>query len=129
MYSFLRLPVIVFIFCGNLYAKYLGEVSLKKDEVKTIVVSLENIQKILSFRWTVYKNSVLVTHFKYDAIPYQFSLYRNTSNSAKITLDNIANTGSPDAYMMFYFVDYSDSLKEAKFRYYVFNFNGNIEVL
>lgn len=120
---------LLFCIVGSVNAEFLGEIVLKKDEIKSINIFVENSKKTLTFRWTLYKDRVLVTHFKYDDIPYQFSLYKDNANSAKIILSNINSSSIPNPYMIFYFIDYDDNLKEAKFRYYIFNFNGNIEVM
>lgn len=123
-----RFFIIIFCVVG-LQAEFLGEVSLGKDEVKTFDVFAENIKKTLSFRWTLYKDKALVMHFKYDNIPYQFVLYKKGSNSAKINLSSINSSNNENPYIIFYFVDFNDADRKAKFRYYFFRFNNNVEVM
>lgn len=125
----MRYLLILFFMIFICNAEFLGEVSLKKDEIKSIDFFVENSRKTLTFRWTLYKDKVLTTHFKYDGILYQFSLYKDNSNSAKIILSNINNANNPNPYIIFYFVNYDDDLKEAKFRYYFFNFNSSVGVI
>ena len=125
----MRYFLFFFVIVGIIKAEFIGEIILKKDEVKKIELFVENSKKILTFRWTLYKDGVLTTHFKYDGIPHQFSLYKEHSNSAKITLSNINTSNNANPYMIFYFVNYDDMQKVARFRYYIFNFNNNIEVM
>ncbi len=127
-YIMRRLLIVFCIICG-VDAEFLGEVVLKKDELKSIELFVEDSKKTLTFRWTLYKDKVLITHFKYDGILYQFSLYKDNANSAKITLSNANRANNPNPYIIFYFVHYDDDLKEAKFRYYIFNFNSNVGVM
>lgn len=125
----IRYLLFLFIIIGVVNAEFLGEIILKKDEAKKIEFFVENSKKTLTFRWTLYKDGVLITHFKYDGIPYQFSLYKEHANSAKITLSSINNANNANPYVIFYFTDYDDISKEARFRYYIYNFDNNVEVM
>lgn len=125
----IRYLLFLFIIIGVVNAEFLGEIILKKDEAKKIEFFVENSKKVLTFRWTLYKDGVLITHFKYDGIPYQFSLYKEHANSAKITLSSINNANNTNPYVIFYFTDYDDISKEARFRYYIYNFDNNVEVM
>lgn len=125
----IRYLLFLFIIIGVVNAEFLGEIILKKDEVKKIEFFVENSKKTLTFRWTLYKDGVLITHFKYDGIPYQFSLYKEHANSAKITLSSINNANNANPYVIFYFTGYDDISKEARFRYYIYNFDNNVEVM
>lgn len=125
----IRYLLFLFIVIGVVNAEFLGEIILKKDEAKKIEFFVENSKKTLTFRWTLYKDGVLITHFKYDGIPYQFSLYKEHANSAKITLSSINNANNTNPYVIFYFTDYDDISKEARFRYYIYNFDNNVEVM
>ena len=125
----MRYLLILFVIVRFVCAEFVGEIELKKDEVKNIEIFVENTKKNLSFRWTLYKDNALIAHFKYDNIPYQFSLYKESANSAKITLSDINSANNPNPYMIFYFVNYDSMQKVARFRYYIFNFNSNIEVM
>lgn len=125
----IRYLLFLFIIIGVVNAEFLGEIILKKDEAKKIEFFVENSKKTLTFRWTLYKDGVLITHFKYDGIPYQFSLYKEHANSAKITLSSINNANNANPYVIFYFIDYDDISKEARFRYYIYNFDNNVEVM
>ena len=125
----IRYLLFLFIIIGVVNAEFLGEIILKKDEAKKIEFFVENSKKTLTFRWTLYKDGVLITHFKYDGIPYQFSLYKEHANSAKITLSSINNANNANPYVIFYFIDYDDISKEVRFRYYIYNFDNNVEVM
>lgn len=125
----IRYLLFLFIIIGVVNAEFLGEIVLKKDEAKKIEFFVENSKKTLTFRWTLYKDGVLITHFKYDGIPYQFSLYKEHANSAKITLSSINNANNTNPYVIFYFTGYDDISKEARFRYYIYNFDNNVEVM
>ncbi|WP_258443714.1 hypothetical protein [Helicobacter sp. 16-1353] len=124
----LRFILLCFCIVG-LRAEFLGEVTLAKDEVKTLNVFVENTRKTLSFRWTLYKDKALIMHFKYDNIPHQFIVYKDGSNSIKINLSSINSFSNENPHIIFYFVDFNDDSKMAKFRYYLFRFNNNVEVM
>lgn len=123
-----RLFIIIF-FVISLKAEFLGEIELQKDEIKTLNIFVENTTKILTLRWTLYKDKALVTHLKYDFIPHQFILYKDNLNSYKVYLSGINSNKSEDSYIIFYFVDFNEVTRKAKFRYYLFRFANNIEVM
>lgn len=127
-----RISIVIFgALCALswLKAELIGEISLKKDEVQNLQIFVDGALKSLSFRWTLYKDSALITHFKYDEIPQQFTLYPKPHNAAKVQLSAVNSAHSENPYMIFYFVDFNMDAKEAKFRYYLFKFNNNIEVV
>ena len=60
---------------------------LQKDEQKKILVKYASSEKLLTFRWTLYKNDVLVLFSSYDQIVSQHMLQLNhTNQSVRIEL-------------------------------------------
>ncbi|WP_324172775.1 hypothetical protein [Sulfurimonas sp.] len=57
-------------------------VSLKKDEVKKILVKYGSVSKLLKFRWTLYKNDGLIIHRSYDRVIAQNILYLRYKNES-----------------------------------------------
>lgn len=122
--------LLIFIACVGLNAQLLGEFELKKDELKNFEIIFSNpsfIQKTLNFRWTLSKDGVLIVLANYDRIPHQFAP-NSQLNALKITLSNINGIYAPNPHMIFYFIDFDMARSVARFRYYLFDSNGNIEV-
>ncbi|MDE6886693.1 MAG: hypothetical protein K2P17_06620 [Helicobacteraceae bacterium] len=126
-----KIILLIFFAISILNAELIEEIILKKDEVKSLDLFVENVKKTLTFRWTLYKDRGLVMHLNYDRTPHQFILYKESlaKNSYKIYLSSINSTQSENPYIRIYFIDFDDNKKEAKFRYYLFNFNNNIGVM
>lgn len=124
----MRTIVLLIFIVFNINAQFLGEVELNKDEIKYLDIFIGNNKKTLSFRWTLYKDNGLVMHIKYDNLPHQNILYKNNANSYKIIL-NTLNSSYMNPYIIIYFIDFNDSSRKAKFRYHLFKFNENIEVM
>ena len=91
------------------------EISLKKDELKKIFVKYEDKNKLLSFRWTLYKNGGLVVLRSYDGIVSQHMLYLNhTNQSFRIKLKpSISFYNKP--YLLIRFKEFDPKTKESKF--------------
>ncbi len=110
-------------------AEFIEEFALKKDESKVIKLFVQNTQKTLSFRWTLYKDKELVLHLNYDRIPRQFLLSKENLNAFTIPLNHTNAAKSPNPHITIYFVDFDIYKKEAKFRYYLHKFDSQIEIL
>lgn len=126
----------VVIFCCALLinlanAELIEEFILKKDEVKIINLFVENTHKTLAFRWTLYKDRVLVMHLTYDRNPHQFHLYKESLalNAFKVELTQTRSTRAQSPHIIIYFVDFDDYKKEAKFRYYLNKYDAQIEIM
>ena len=57
-------------------------ISLKKDEIKKIVVQYDDFVKVFKLRWTLYTNGGLVTFHSYDQIVAQTMLYLRDKNQS-----------------------------------------------
>lgn len=125
-----RLFIVFLSLICMLDAELIEEIELSKDEMKTISLSVNNVRKSLSFRWTLYKDNGLVMHFEYDNFPNQAVLYKNKLNSYRIVLEKVAkNDINDNPNIVIYFVDFNIKTNKAKFRYHLFNFNSNVEVI
>lgn len=124
-----RYVLILLIFIFPLNAELIEEFTLKKDEVKTINLFVESVQKTLAFRWTLYKDRALIVHLNYDKNPYQITLFKENLNSFAIPLTFSNSTKTPTPRIILYFIDFDDYKKEAKFRYYLHRFTSHIEIM
>lgn len=121
--------ILAFFCVLSLNAEFIEEFTLKKDELKTINLFVENTHKILAFRWTLYKDNALILHLNYDKNPHQATLLKENLNSFKIPLTFTNHTKTPTPHIVIYFIDYDDYKKEAKFRYYLYRFDNHIEIM
>ncbi len=85
----MRLFIGIFLFLAlSLSALHADEfrdivtVSLKKDEVKKILVKYGSVSKVFKFRWTLYKNDGLIIHRSYDRVIAQNILYLSYKNES-----------------------------------------------
>jgi len=58
------------------------QIVLKKDELKKILVKYDGKEKLLKFRWTLFKNGGLVVFKSYDRIVSQNNLYMRYKNQS-----------------------------------------------
>ena len=92
------------------------EYYLEKDETKKILVKYASSQKVLSFRWTLYKNDGLVVLSSYDRIVSQHLLYMNHQNqSFRIELKPRGAYESASPYMIIKFDEFDFEKRKAKF--------------
>lgn len=124
----IRLFFIFFVSC-LLNAELIEEIELSKDELKVINLLVENTQKVLTLRWTLYKDNGLVLHIKYDNFPHQVVLYKASLNSYKVILENLANNINENPNIIIYFINFDMKTNKAMFRYYLNKFNSNIEII
>jgi len=90
MKSFLKVILFVLfafsILNGNEF-RDIKKISLKKDEIKKIIIKYDGYEKLFKFRWTLYKNGGLVIFRSYDQIVAQNILYlRNKNQSFRVEL-------------------------------------------
>lgn len=103
-------------------------ISLKKDELKKIFVKYEDKTKLLSFRWTMYKNGGLVLFRSYDSIVSQHLLYLNhTNQSFRVKLKPAINFYN-EPYMLIRFMEFDFKTKESKFELLLSDRIGNIRL-
>ena len=85
MKSFLQVFVFLLFFIAIANGdelKDIKKISLKKDEIKKILVKYDHFEKLFKFRWTLYKNGGLVIFHSYDKIVAQNILYLNYKNQS-----------------------------------------------
>ncbi|MBL0707613.1 MAG: hypothetical protein JJW00_01020 [Sulfurimonas sp.] len=91
-------------------------ISLKKDELKKILVKYGAISKLLKFRWTLYKNDGLVIHRSYDRVVAQNILYLEyASNSFIVVLKPRGTKYYKAPYMLVKFKEFDFEKEEAIF--------------
>ncbi|WP_321778603.1 hypothetical protein [Sulfurimonas sp.] len=85
MKFFLRIFLFLALSLSALHAdefRDISSVSLKKDEVKKILVKYGSVSKLFKFRWTLYKNDGLIIHRSYDRVVAQNILYLRYKNES-----------------------------------------------
>ena len=83
MKSILQIFVLFFFYFNNLEAvdfAQMKDITLKKDQMKKILVVYSNKEKVLKFRWTLFINNGLVIFRSYDRIVAQNILYQRYKN-------------------------------------------------
>lgn len=83
MKSILQIFVLFFFYFNNLEAvdfTQMKDITLKKDQMKKILVVYSNKEKVLKFRWTLFINNGLVIFRSYDRIVAQNILYQRYKN-------------------------------------------------
>ncbi len=100
------------LFATNLLK--LKEYRLTKDKSVEILVKYGSFQKLLSFRWTLYKNDGLVVFSSYDRIVSQHMLYLNHKNqSFRIQLKSRASSNRVAPYLLVKFDTFDFKKKQA----------------
>ncbi|MDQ1338122.1 MAG: hypothetical protein QG617_1089 [Campylobacterota bacterium] len=130
MRTFLRLIAIFslgfsFIFASDY--REIKEIVLKKDEQKKIPVKYADKEKLLKFRWTLYKNGGLVVFRSYDRIVAQHMLYlRHENQSFRVELMPKGADYNSAAYVLVKFKEFKQESKEAVFEMILFDAQGQV---
>lgn len=56
--------------------------TLQKDQLVKVLVKSEGLERLLSFRWTLYTDQALVVHESFDRIVGQHILYASHTNQS-----------------------------------------------
>ena len=90
--------------------------SLKKDELKKILVKYDGKERLLKFRWTLYKNGGLVVFRSYDKIVAQNVLYlRHKNQSFRLKLKTPGADFYNLPYVLVRFKEFKHDTNEAVF--------------
>ena len=111
---------ILFIFSFSfIFANSFSEIrkiSLKKDEQKKILVKYDDKEKLLNFRWTLYKNGGLVIFRSYDKIVAQNILYlRHKNQSFRVELKTKGADFYNVPYLLVKFKEFNNNTNKAEF--------------
>lgn len=91
-------------------------VALAKDAFEQIIVKSGNDQKLLAFRWTLYKNGGLVVHRSYDGFVAQYVLYtRHKNSSFRLELSTRGLKAAPPPMLLVTFKSFDYEKNEAQF--------------
>jgi hypothetical protein len=92
------------------------DIVLKKDQMKKILVSYDNKEKILQFRWTLYVNDGLVIFRSYDRVVAQNILYQRYKNrSFRVELKTRGMDMHNVPYALIRFKEFKYDTREAVF--------------
>ncbi|PHS57828.1 MAG: hypothetical protein COB17_05065 [Sulfurimonas sp.] len=85
MKGILRVFLLLLFTFSSIFAVEFSQITqivLKKDELKKILVKYDGKEKLLKFRWTLFKNGGLVVFKSYDRIVSQNNLYMRYKNQS-----------------------------------------------
>jgi len=115
----LQVFILITLFFSSIFAvefREIKEITLKKDELKKILVSYDGMEKLLKFRWTLYKNGGLVIFRSYDKIVAQNILYlRHKNQSFRLELKTRGTDFYNVPYVLVRFKEFKYDTKEAVF--------------
>ena len=125
MKRFLQFVAVLLFFNSAVYASnfaFSKEIALKKDEQKKILVKYAGIEKLFTFRWTLYINDGLVIHRRYDRIVAQNILYLNGKNqSVKVHLVTKGMRYYEAPYMLLKFKKFDVQKNKAVFQLFLYD--------
>jgi len=123
MKSFFKVFISLFLTFSVLNANEFRDVkiiSLKKDEIKKIVVKYDGFEKLFKFRWTLYKNGGLVIFRSYDKIVAQNILYlRHKNQSFRVELKTRGTDFYNVPYLLVKFKEFDFVNNEAVFELFL----------
>jgi len=112
---------------GNEYRE-VRNISLSKDEIKQILIKYDRYERVLQFRWTLYKNGGLVIFRSYDRSVAQNILYLNHKNqSFRVVLKPKGVSYSPP-YILIKFVKFDYKKDKAEFQLFLSDDDMQIEL-
>ncbi len=104
-------------------------ISLKKDELRKILVKYDGREKVLIFRWTLFKNGGLIMFNSYDTIVSQHILYmRQTNRSFRVQLKPSGVSFYNKPYVLIRFKDFNHDTNEAKLELLLSDDSKNIKL-
>jgi hypothetical protein len=92
--------------------------NLKKDEIARVVIKLSSsptLERVLSWRWTLYADKALVVHEKFDRIVGQHILYVGHNNGFRKSLFPSVASERDVPYAVVIFKKFDDQNKTAQF--------------
>ena len=121
----LRNLLIFLVLCSTIFANELIKVKqwqLKKDETKKILVKYASSERLLTFRWTLYKNDALVVFSSFDQIVSQHLLYKNHTNQV-LRVELVARGAHEyvEPYLLIRFDDFDFAKHEAKISLWLYD--------
>ena len=120
MFNKLILFLIIGLYSVQLFAlewSYEKEVVLKKDEFFSVWIKTPTEQKLLKFRWTLFRNSNLVLLKVFDKFNNQHILTEGyPRNSIKFDVGIRSDKYREKPYMLIKFDRFNYEMKEASFK-------------
>jgi len=98
------------------------EIELQKDEQKEILVKYKDVEKLFTFRWTLYVNDGLVIFRSYDRHVAQNILYLNHKNqSFRVVLKTPGADYYNPPYILVKFKEFNSKKNSAVFELYLYD--------
>ena len=105
------------------------EITLKKDVEKTILVRYDDKEKVLTFRWTLYKNGGLIVFRSYDTIVAQNILYlRHENQSFRVIVKPSGVNFYDKPFVLIRFKKFNDDTREATFELFLSDDSKDIKL-
>lgn len=130
--SFLQIFFLLILSCAILEAqsiRVIKKISLKKDQQKKIFVKYDELSRVFTFRWTLYKNDGLVVFHTYDNSHYQNILYLNYKNQAfRVELKTRGGNFYDVPYLLVKFKEFDFEKHKAVFEVFLYDKDEEIEL-
>ncbi len=102
---------------------------LSKDEIKKVMITAGKTKKLLTFRWTLYKNEGLVMFSSYDQMVMQYILYLNHTNQQfRIDLTSGGSNLYLRPYLLIRFDKFDFAKHKAKISLWIYDKQSEIEI-
>ncbi len=105
------------------------EIVLKKDVQQKILVKYGTKEKVLTFRWTLYKNGGLIVFRSYDTIVAQNILYlRHENQSFRVIVKPSGVNFYDKPFVLIRFKKFNDDTREATFELFLSDDSKDIKL-
>lgn len=102
---------------------------LKKDQIQNILITTPTSEKLLSFRWTLFKNEGLVFLYTFDDHAFQNILYqRHRSRMTKVVFEDIHVKHQIKPFLLFKFQSYDYETGRAEIVVFLNDKEGNVDL-
>lgn len=102
---------------------------LKKDQIQNIVITTPTSEKLLSFRWTLFKNEGLVFLYTFDDHVFQNILYqRHRSRMTKVVFKDVQVKEQIKPFLLFKFQSYDYEKGRAEIVLFLSDKEGNVDL-
>ena len=132
MQTIIKVFLLLLVLNASIFAndfKDIHKISLKKDEQTKILVKYNSQERLLKFRWTLFKNGGLIIHRSYDREISQNILYLNHKNqSFRVELKPRGADFYNVPYMLVKFKEFDYEKREALLEIYLSDDRNQLEL-
>lgn len=102
--------------------------NLKKDAIAKVMVKSGELERLLSFRWTLYTDKALVVHESFDRIVGQHILYNGHNESFSKRLLPAKNSEIDVPYALVVFKKFDEANQSAQFDLLLFDKESRVKL-